>query len=367
MRWLRPAALLALVALPQISCRDTAAPVTPLQRVSSLEEGGCTEQTNLRLADASVAALQVCENEPIVYTLTPGLPLSETWATCTAATAANDTDRDGVTDACEQEVASAFGPYMNQPLNEIVPIGESMLPGEYYHGVNKLVGTPQTLRLIFIPGYFWDLGGLFDPAEPGDGEFFVIDVEFRDFSSRWYTVRAAMSQHGDWPWYNVNQLEFKDNRVQGTPLVYVADRKHAHYPTDRDCDNGADFLWDLGNWDACSGPRALFKYPVDPAFNIGSLTVDSGNQPARRYHPPGTFNPSATENMWGWDFCGWQGCESSGGFRSVLEHYGFGEPYVIPPPTGTCPTYGPCPIPELRSGAPAKSGQPVAGLSVRPR
>ena len=363
MRYTMPVVLVLMAAVT--SCSEPASP-EPISRVAALE-GEC---------DLTVQRDQACE-EPTSGggPPTPGLLLGQSWATCTNTTlrdeqrtlASVDSDADGVTDFCEQEVAAAFGPYMNQRTEEF--FGESMLLGEYYHGVNQVAGVSQTLRLVFLPAYFEDRGTNLpgDDYKPGDSEFFVIDVRFSDVSGRWYTVGAHMSQHGEWPSYNPTQLEYKDNVFQGTPLVYVADLKHAHYPTDRDCDNGGD--WEgtnFGNTDECHGTRILVKYPVDPAFNVGSYAYPLGRQKARRPHPSGMFDPEATESMWAWEFCGWQGCFSLGGYAPVLEAYGFFPAPPPPPPTGSCPTYDPCSTPELRA-APAPRGQPVAPLSVRRR
>jgi hypothetical protein len=351
----------------------------------------CSEPVSLEPMSGNVANEEACDvnvardssacEEPTSGGAppTPGLLLFATWSTCTNTTLRElgvfrsiDSDEDGVTDFCEQEVASAFGPLMNQRTEEF--FGESMLLGEYYHGVNKIAGVSQTLRLVFIPAYFMDqgtriLGVAVEPPKPGDGEFFVIDVRFSDVSGRWYTVGAFMSQHGEWPSYNPTQLEYQNNVFQGTPLVYVANWTQAHYPTDRNCDQGGDWEGtDLGNTDECDGNRILVKYPVDPAFNFGSYDKPLGRQKARRPHPSQRFDPEATESMWTWDFCGWQGCLSLGGFADVLKTYGFFPPPPPPPgtPVGPCPTYDYCPPAEFRSG-PSQRSQPVAPLSVRRR
>lgn len=363
MRWFRRAGLVVLAAV--VSCSDPISPERQGQPVFLVDD--C--QLYLR-AQADQASLYGTPDDcgdpggggqpqPI-----PGLPLSVTWSTCTAATAANDSDRDGVTDYCEQEVASAFGPYMNQQTSEFWS-GGGMIPGEYYHGVNQLGGSTQTLRVVYLPAYFFDDGSWLpgDGAEAGDGEFFVVDVIFSDHTRRWYTVRAHMSQHGDWPFYQPWQLEYWENRYQGTPLVYVSDRKHANYPTDHQCDIGAYHT------DECEDDRVFVKYPVDTAFNIGSYIVPRPPEKARRYHLYITFDAEATEDMWSHYFCGWQGCISPGGFRDVLDNYGFGGPYVIPPPNGPCeidPNSG-CLAPERRIGPSKNGAQPVAGLSVRRR
>lgn len=120
----------------------------------------------------------------------------------------------------------------------------------------------------------------------GDSEFIRLDVKYDSNTQHWYLVDALYSAHtwhvnfvlqstdsalyvspssdGGGP-YSGNYLEYPE-KIGGYPVAYVADRKHANYPTRSYCNGPGG----LGGADQCDLPRTTTRIEVSQAGNIGS-------------------------------------------------------------------------------------------------
>ena len=120
-------------------------------------------------------------------------------------------------------------------------------------------------------------------------------------------------------------MEYPD-RTAGYPRVYVADRKHANYPTNSYCDqHGGEPLGIHTNSDDCDSQRTSIRLEVGPQKNIGSrsspfldcMVTDSTNHP--------TTIVGRTECYWTVKpFTGWYGvAPSAGAYSDHLNVIGF--------------------------------------------
>jgi len=105
-------------------------------------------------------------------------------------------------------------------------------------------------------------------------------------------------------------------------LVYVADGKHANYPTDAACDAG-----DYFNSDECSSPRYIDVMAVTQANNIGSRThrLIDGVTTANPNHP--VYASQFVEYYWtSQQFRGWFSPDiqtSTHPYSDILADFGF--------------------------------------------
>lgn len=223
---------------------------------------------------------------------------------------------------------------MNQRTEEF--FGEDMLHGEYYHAVTGVPASPMTLRIMYMPAYFYDRGTNLpsDDWHSGDSEFIAVDVAFSGTTGRWHTQQVHLSQHGDWRAFHWTAFRYDNYVSQGAPLIHVADLKHSNYPSDEACDDGATHT------DNCSGTRVWVRFPVSFDFNIGSFHRQIGAVPVRRPHSAGMFDPTKFENLWSpWGFNGWQSNpDGSPGYGPKLDFYGFGGSSGQPTPGEDCPS-----------------------------
>jgi hypothetical protein len=70
-----------------------------------------------------------------------------------------DPDNDGVDNACENALATAFSPLMIFTVDCDWDNGLRRMGGEYYFAVEKIPADPGFLvRIAYLPAYYWDCG-----------------------------------------------------------------------------------------------------------------------------------------------------------------------------------------------------------------
>lgn len=210
--------------------------------------------------------------EPAGIALTP--------SACSEATA--DTDSDGLTDACEHALATAFAPVlmMHHTRCTAPPSGASRgIPGGYFHAAQR---TEEGVRLVYMPAYYRDCGWrsgwcvlLNCRGHAGDSELIAVDVR-RLASGSWATESVFLSAHcfgrsaRDCRWYDgtaLRDFDWLDGVERGAPVVWVSDGRNANYPSRAACERGH------GGMDACGSDPEVYRFPVMRARNIGSRAV----------------------------------------------------------------------------------------------
>ena len=234
--------------------------------------------------------------------------------------ASADRDQDGLSDDCELELARRFAPWLRvaaRGCNWDTSVSSERPGGGYYFGVQAL---GDTLRVVYLPAYYRDCGwsgfkctiGLMNCAgHAGDSEFIALDLR-RGSASQFVPEGIFLSAHcfgrstDNCRWYRgdeLDQFEWQDSH----PMVWVAEGKHANYPTQQSCDAGHWFF------DTCDHNDTQIEFPiVSERQNIGSRTqpvATSGCVDAQ--HSGWTSrltDTQATECFWLADhaFTGWQ-------------------------------------------------------------
>lgn len=259
--------------------------------------------------------------------LTPSLPIEGGWAPLPAMCAAEgtDSDGDGLTDECELNLATAFAPVLMQSSTRCTPPParpRSGIPGGYLHAVQRVGGA---IRLVYMPAYYRDCGWsgakciLADCApHAGDSEIIAIDLLPRAGSLA--VGRIFLSAHcfgrirSDCRWYEGEELAaFAWTESEpAAPVVWVADGRHANYPSRAACERGHL------RFDTCEGTALAFRFPVVPARNVGSRERPIRELERRAgcvsgaWIEPGELllvGPEEVECFWDpeWRFRGWQG------------------------------------------------------------
>jgi hypothetical protein len=238
-----------------------------------------------------------------------------------------DADADGVSDGCEQALASAFAPLLRMHETRCtLPSNQHgrRIPGGYMHAAQPVDGT---VRLVYMPAYYRDCGWsgwqcLFVDCSghAGDSELIVVDVR-RLPSGNWATDGVFLSAHclgrteRDCRWYRGTDLDrfaWVDDIEHGAPVVWVSDARNANYPSATACDRGHLGL------ERCDRPGIPYRFPVTRDHNIGSRAAPIVEAGARPGCVSGSFvepldllvvSPTAVECFWDATapFRGWQG------------------------------------------------------------
>jgi hypothetical protein len=199
-----------------------------------------------------------------------------------ATSAGRDTDRDGLPDICEARVARVFAPILVARGGGCNWNADArMLAGGYFFAVAPV---QKTIRVAYLPAYFRDCGWegvkcwlpTVDCApHAGDSEFIVIELQPEATSLPLWSVAAVFlsahcfGDHGEHcRWYRDRELRAFD-WSDTAPVIWVAEGRHANFPSRTSCDRGLHFL------DTCDAHDARFRFPIADARNIGS-----------RAHPP---------------------------------------------------------------------------------
>jgi hypothetical protein len=213
-----------------------------------------------------------------------GININWTWNQCRAVTTSNDLDRDGLVDACEDALQSAFAPRM------WFHSGESCDAWRPTYAVRQ-AGNQEVL-IFYAFSYYRDCGSL---SHDGDSEFIAVRVRygFEPYSSTWGVVNIFYAAHYKAPVGDKSELvQWNDSRqqwvsnVRGRPVAYVGRNKHASYVNVQKCSNSGD---------SCN--QGFIKFPNNPR-NLGS----SANRLIDRVDMNGF-------SEWYWTlsrFCGWR-------------------------------------------------------------
>ncbi|MEX1181709.1 MAG: hypothetical protein WEF86_00635 [Gemmatimonadota bacterium] len=245
-----------------------------------------------------------------------------------------DRDHDGLSDECERELARAFAPHL------VVRSGgcdwdESVSPHRIGGGYRFAVEPyGDAVRIAYLPAYFVDCGwsgwkcylpGVDCSPHAGDSEFMLVEVRSASDARTWTAERLYLSAHcfgrsgSRCRWYDAGELaEFQ--WIDGAPIIWVAEGRHANYPSERACDEGHHSI------DTCDRHDARFRFPVDGhTQNIGSSAHPTPSTGCITGRMTGSSRavPDAVECMWsvGASFGGWQAVDdgATGYWRYLYE------------------------------------------------
>lgn len=239
-----------------------------------------------------------------------------------------DRDEDTVDDWCEYDLAYEFRPQLVFMPDCNWDAGLNRMGGEYFFAASISRGSvkfPQrgAVRLIYMPAYYHDCGlgaedeEAFDRPHSGDSEFIIIDLGFDKGTNHWLTSAVFLSAHceeitgakcQEWP---PSAFLWVAERV-GAPFVYVAERKHANYPSVGEC------LW----FERCSSSGPTYRYPIWTSANIGQGLAQLVNC-TQGLSSRGMKDPGVGECLWTSSrFNGWQAEVVGGGSKGYTTRPG---------------------------------------------
>lgn len=251
-----------------------------------------------------------------------------------------DPDGDSVDNGCENAIARALAPELITARDCNYDHALQRQGGEYYFAAQRVAdgdGLPL-LRIAYLPAYYLDcgtprdqlsacfdfLGANFCNGHTGDSELIIIDARFDASSQHWVTQRVFLSAHcgqitgGNCGWRSPSQFQWVDGRRFGAPVVWVAEGKHANYPSGGTCNNGAFTM------DECRYNNASHRIPIA----YGQQNIGSRAHPLRDCVGPfwnSTMTvPGAVECLWSRrtrpTFDGWQGYTRNDGSPVYERH-----------------------------------------------
>ena len=175
-----------------------------------------------------------------------------------------DADKDWLADHCELELARGFAPSWGMSADDGCPGAEPLWAAKYHN-------NQQVVRLAYLPAYYDDCGGSSAFDHRGDSEFVMVQVVFNAGTQHWeyQTMWLSCHWHGGInscsQWVSASETQFRVWPL-AHPYVIVAERKHSNYRAADVCGE------DMFNYDECQ-PFFPFRFPVDPARNVGSRHV----------------------------------------------------------------------------------------------
>jgi hypothetical protein len=258
-----------------------------------------------------------------------------------------DPDEDGVHNGCENALAAAFAPELMLTTAECswdYPLGR--LGGEYYFAVQQAPDQWYgSLRLAYLPGYYWDCGVRHDDlsecraqqiplvtnfceGHTGDTEFTLIDITYNVETSHWVVDSIFLSAHcgeitgNECKWYHdLSVFQWRGSHYGGAPVIWVSEKKHASYPTQDACNSGVTVglpgIWLGFELEHCEYNNHAFDYPiVYGQQNVGSRVAPLRNCDVA-FSGSSKVDPNAVECIWNHGrFNGWQGYSYNNGASS---------------------------------------------------
>jgi hypothetical protein len=328
---------LALPLVLTMACSDAQDPVMPDDGINPMTVIGCEMDPDC--SGGSGDPYPEAHGYWLGSTVTPSQCFSPTGA------GINDRDRDGMHDYCEEQLARVFAPAL------VFSQYDSWTGREPYWAAKYFPDHQNEVRIMYLLSYYGD-AGVVDPTlgheigcpllqllggtvnfigtvpnwiasnQPfhvsdenlcqghlGDSEFVVVDLIYSSITQHWMVQRVFFSAH-----YGTltdrsslvafRDLEYPDDTYRGYPRVWVAESKHANYPTRRACGSGT-------LPDDCQGNSTLREVRVrySPFYNIGSRVVNLVNKaesPGSCVTSASPFRPGV-ECFWlkEYEFFGW--------------------------------------------------------------
>jgi hypothetical protein len=217
------------------------------------------------------------------------LPSGYTMAQCTGSFSASvDSDRDGVLDQCEVEIARAF-----RPVLSLSP-SDGTKSREPYWAVKSEAGY---LKILYGLAYHADGGWGATPfsSHLGDSEFIVLWVH-NTYQNKWNMTSAFLSAHHGTSVEGSTSLGWGEPAwtwplgERGRPLVWVAEEKHANYISKYVCGSGGWLNQDDCDSNIFSLLSTAYEVQTIPSANfemvncVGSRQGKPGTECLRNYY-----------------------------------------------------------------------------------
>jgi len=259
-----------------------------------------------------------------------------------------DADQDGLDDYCEIALANLFRPalsvYEYDQVGREPRFAAEKLPWGgvriiyllgYYYDVGNMSGSRNFCETAIASPLNWlTLGWLGEELETcrghiGDSEWILLDLGFDSTSKHWVLEKATLSAHESTPTYYPGSAGYPTalsypEKAGGYPLIWVADGKHANYPTQSACNAGGTIASDN-----CRSNRTVERltFPPGGSGNIGSWAVKFVDcvGTTNTSHPALAVTGGATREecyFTGSSFRGWYGTGYSGSsdpYSTMLE------------------------------------------------
>jgi hypothetical protein len=240
-----------------------------------------------------------------------------------------DADQDGVSDACEYELAQAFHPQMQFMQ------GDCDTGREPYWAVNYEISPidgSQVVDIFYAIGYHEDCGTAGFTFHYGDSEFIVEEVGTVGYPTynggHWYLRYVTYSAHYGTPeessgTYSGGDVEYANAAPGSNPVSWVSEGKHGNYRSQAACDAGGFF-----GSDNCDHPGERVGLDIFSNANLGSHVQPIVDVVGSR--EGGFF--TGIEHMWsttnvnGLGFLGWYPRSFGNGetpYGALLRNYGF--------------------------------------------
>jgi len=240
-----------------------------------------------------------------------------------------DSDGDGLSDFCENNLAAAFAPELyysywdevgREPYWVARPSDTRVMIG-YFIAYYRDAGSDA--YLCHLPGAPSSCNG-----HNGDSETIFLTVYYNEASQHWVLERALYSQHTSYGSYDRGSNSYPTmltypSHAGSYPRAYVSEGKHANYASTSECNGGGAF-----GTDTCTEVDTPAQVFVSGAYNVGSgghhlLNCVESRDPSYIYYGAGR-----QECFWtGSDFRGWTpdsvGGASSSPYIDRLNYGGF--------------------------------------------
>jgi len=191
---------------------------------------------------------------------------------CAANAGPTDLDGDGFKDSCEFSLARSFAPLLQFSASEPCAKGAPAW--------SVRSSSPGVVRIAYMMGYYIDCGfgiviagNTWKGGHAGDSEIVTLRVRHNAATGHWEFTEMWTSAH-----YGEGGLLrglIDQSRLSGPssvnfpvkplafPKVWVAEKKHANYPSSGLCNNSP-------NGDYCTNHAPTrYRFPVDPSRNAG--------------------------------------------------------------------------------------------------
>lgn len=238
-------------------------------------------------------------------TLPPQMTLEYCFGVSSSLNASNDTDSDGILDACELEIASQFAPLLNLGQDDERQARQS------YWSMSRHPDRPDQVQIIYAIGYVMD-GGHFNfnwEWHEGDSEFIILEVANPSLGSLWGIKYATLSAHFGTGQFDYTSTYYHDDLQYpggAYPRIWASLNKHANYRSKEVCAYG-------GYWtDSCAGNYSGTRISSSASRNLGNY-----------YHRPPATRSTLTQLL---NRTTWEGPVYTYGTYRVGEEYMWDEP-----------------------------------------
>jgi hypothetical protein len=240
-----------------------------------------TRETAETVPSSAITCVSGCtETDPYPDSAGVFLTSAVTDDTCNNTISYTDTDRDGLIDRCERDIAAAFAPQLYYyEFDEV---------GREPHWVARKVSLGKVM-IGYLLSYYRDAGSTAFacsiPGAPsschghnGDSEAIFLQVYYNERTKHWILDEARYSQHGELVLFTRGAQPFPlqllyPGGAGRYPRAYVSQGKHANYESKTACNNGGTL-----DIDTCTSVNTGARVVAGGQLNLSSRSVHTSLQ-----------------------------------------------------------------------------------------